>query len=173
MGQLHSWHWADFSNNITRVDLSEFNFVSSQKNLSISHFLTGSCSCSEEIVQYLESKPPFSNSKISEQVLLVDTNKNHSFAQRLKAKNYSVQFINREKLESGMKEALLGVPLLLINNSNKKVLYIGGYDNNTITPLTKINLQPIINNALKNKFSQSKPIKGCIVSKEYQKLMDP
>ena len=76
-------------------------------------------------------------------------------------------------MEKDLKDSLKGVPLLVIYDKQKNAKYVGGYSDKVITPLTKINIDPFLNNIRNKREVSSLPVKGCAVSKEYQKILDP
>lgn len=165
---MHSWHYADLSPDKSAHLEIEKLLPKIHSGHGIAHFITPTCSCSEQIFKHLMSRSPLSN----EMAIIIDEN-DLAFGKNLASKGYKVQYIRTKKLTPEKAEMIRGVPLLVIYNQKMQTQYIGGYSDKSITPFTKIDIRSYLEKLKLNRKIASKPVVGCAVSKKYQQLLDP
>lgn len=168
---LHSWHMADLSpreENLKQLKV----FASDFKEHNVLHFLTPKCSCSHNIFDHLLNRGPLETLETSEKVVVIDDDKNE-FVSKLKNHGYKVVDLKTKNLSKELSGAIKGVPLLVIYDKNRFARYAGGYADKVITPFTKINIKKFLNEIRSGRSIASMAVKGCAVSKEYQKILDP
>ena len=170
VGSIHSWHFADFSPNQEEMNIS--TIVHDTNNLGVIHFLTPKCSCSKEIFNRLIERGPISKDKAFESVVIVDDNA-LNFQDKLTQRGFLAQAFTSEELVARVSSSMKGVPLLIIYDQDKTIQYIGGYSENLINPLVKINIMKFIDKIARGKSVKPFPVKGCSVSEEYKKILDP
>jgi len=170
VGYIHSWHIIDLKPN-KNLSLA-FNEMIPEvtEEFGVIHFLTPLCSCSEQIFKHLIERGPLNKEK--EVVILINDAK-EIFATSLKERGFQVNLISTDKLSEDFKNAVQGVPLLVIYEGEKKVRYAGGYYEKAITPFTKIDIEKFTNSLRSGRDIASLPIVGCAVSEEYKKILDP
>jgi len=170
VGSIHSWHFADFSPNQEKINISAI--VHDTNNLGVIHFITPKCSCSKEIFNHLMQRGPISEDRAIESVVIVDDNR-LNFHDKLKERGFSTKAFTSEELLARVSTSMKGVPLLIIYDQDKTIQYIGGYSENLINPLVKINIMSFIDKIALGESVKSFPVKGCSVSEEYKKILDP
>lgn len=165
---LHSWHMVEFKTH----NVSVFKKVlKKNKKIGIIHFLTPACGCSSEVLDHLLAREPMNSDSTQELIVLLDDFSSF-YSSKLEARNYKV-FSFDSKSESEFVQTVKGVPLLVIFDQNYNSRYVGGYSDNLITPMTTINIKPIVSKIEKGIDAQALPVKGCAVSLEYKKILDP
>lgn len=169
---LHSWHNVSFKFNEPQNPDFMSHLVNDIKEHNVIHFLTPACSCSKVIFNHLQTRAPLTNADHSEKIVLLD-DKDLEISKKLKASGYDVTNIKMDELKEDLRKAVMAVPLLLIFDKNKDLRYAGGYSEKIITPFSKIDVFDFLSKIkLGNKLT-SYPVKGCAVSEEYKKLLDP
>lgn len=168
ISQFHAWHQVDLAPENSKIDVS--NLFTPTQTYGAVHFLTPMCSCSTVIFDHLLNRRPISS--IKETVVVIDDNQK-DFVSLLKEAGYTVLKTTKEELASKYQNALKGVPLLAIYDSENTIQYLGGYSSKSITPFSKIDITKFISDLENKKAIASYPVKGCSVSKKYQQLLDP
>lgn len=172
ISNLHGIHMASFDVDSKSISQSIAYFSKeNSKATNIIHFLTPSCSCSKIIKEDLLLRRPLNSKTIQEKVVLIDDFDRH-FTKELNSRGYEVLNINYETLSKELPDAISAVPMIAIHDKDRRLQYVGGYSESTITPLTKIDLKKLINIS-KSKNKREHKVKGCAVSKKYQALLDP
>jgi hypothetical protein len=105
-------------------------------------------------------------------IVLID-DKAGAYTKKLHKKGFSVTSTNFTEAKKKYSDSITGVPLLVIYDSNKKTRYAGGYSQQLITPFTKIDIKSFLSKISEGRSVASMPVKGCSVSKDYQKILDP
>lgn len=163
MAYTKSWHHIAFT--YSKESVKEGFFKNT--NYRVVHILGGKCACSRVIAEYLIQRG--ARTDIVEEVIIIDTM--NDYVDQLKAKNYLVEHKSIKDFEN--KIDLSGVPFFIVHNNEKKVEYIGGYTESSITPHSKINDIAITDSVLQNRSIASLPVFGCAQSKAYQSITDP
>jgi hypothetical protein len=170
VGVVHSWHFADLSPE--KESLSINSFSSNVEKYGVLHFLSPACSCSQTVIDHLLSRGPLSGQESKETIVLIDDHKNIYLSKFFK-KKFNVLTLSSDDIKKDYDGSIRGVPLLAIYDSKKTTRYVGGYSEKQITPFSKIDIKSFIDNLDKGRTIASKPVIGCAVSKEFQKLLDP
>jgi hypothetical protein len=170
---LHSWHKVEFkTENITVFK----SILKDSDKLGVIHFLTPACGCSSEVLDHLLKRNPLDIKTINEVVVLLDDYSSY-YSTRLRRAGYSVfnfdSKLGDDKENNKFVEAIKGVPLLIVFDQEKNSKYVGGYTDNIISPMTTINIEPIITKIQKGNTVRARPVKGCAISEEYKKILDP
>lgn len=168
LGSVHSWHYADFSPD--KSLMLDGIKIDPNTDFGILHFLTPTCSCSLAIYEHLLEQGPLSGA--SETVVVIDDN-GLRFADHLRSRGFQVRSFTIEEISKKFSGGIKGVPLLIIFDQMNITRYVGGYSSQLITPLTHIDFKSYINKLREGKKLASLPVRGCTVSEEYQKLLDP
>jgi hypothetical protein len=166
---LHSWHKVEYSTG----NIADFKtLLKTNKKMGIIHFLTPACGCSSEVLDHLIKRSPLDSETIKEMIVILD-DYNSYYSMKLEQKGYKV-FNFSSRSENKVVKSIRGVPLLVVFDKNKISRYVGGYSEALISPMTTIDISPLIAK-IKNSKSNIKeyPIKGCAVSKKYQIILDP
>lgn len=165
---MHSWH---------QVDLFEAESISRLKEslpivptYGAIHFLTPLCSCSQAVFKRLKQRGPLN--KIKETVFIIDDTE-RKFTEILKKSGFKTINLSSKKMTKEFRQAVKGVPLLIIYDDKKHVKYAGGYSEKSITPFTKIDIMAIFTKIKKGRKVASMPILGCAINDEYKKILDP
>ncbi len=169
---LHSWHNVSFKFNEPQSRNFIPHLVNEIKEHNVIHFLTPACSCSKVIFDHLLTRAPLSDANHSEKIVLLD-DLDFEITRKLQASGYDVTTLRMAELKEDLKSAVMAVPLLLIFDSEKDLRYAGGYSEKIITPFSKIDVLDFLAKIKQGDKLTSYPVKGCAVSKEYQKLLDP
>lgn len=166
---MHSWHQISFnfsesnfskSDILNQIELAENNLI---------HIVAPACGCSNVVLRMLtENSRP--NSKVKEFVFLIDGG--DALEAELDKRGYIVKTFDSFKMNQDKETLFSAVPMLIRVNSNKDILYAGGYSNSLVSPLSKKEIQRHIA-SVKNSKIDNKKIKGCAVSEKYQQLLDP
>ncbi|MBC99068.1 MAG: hypothetical protein CME63_15110 [Halobacteriovoraceae bacterium] len=171
LGSIHSWHFADYSPK--KSSFMDFkDAVEETENFGVIHFLTPACSCSTEIFNRLIRRGPLKAEYAKESVVVIDDNQ-QEFSKNLLKKGFRAQKFSSQEIQKKFNSSIKGVPLLMIYDHTKTIQYIGGYSQNLINPLVQINIMNFIEKIKKGQELESLPVRGCSVSKEYQKILDP
>ena len=109
---------------------------------------------------------------MKEFVYIIDDN-DKDYETLLNKRGYITYSFTSESLKKKFAAEVKGVPLLIIYDKLRTTQYVGGYSDQLITPFTKINVMSFIEDLSKGREVASLPVKGCSVSKEYQKILDP
>lgn len=164
LGKIHGQHLITFfapekvSNEMVTELKKDFKF-------GTLHILSEGCGCSDNVLQYLKKRGPLKD--IQETIIYVGKIQEKS---QLVNSGFIVKEVLIEDIE---KFEIRAVPILVIYDQSNTTHYIGGYSDKMITPLTKMKDIELVKN-LKNKQKvDSLPIKGCSVSRKFQKILDP
>ena len=164
LASMHTWHSLSFKAPKPNEVLS---FLKPNTDLNAIHFISEGCSCSIHLINHLLERGP--HQKISEKVIILGNLKKR--AKELSMKGYLVDSISYQ--DAYENEYFSATPLLVVYDKNKSIEYMGGYTENTITPLSKIYDLEIYKTALTDSKKKTYPIKGCANSKNIQQLIDP
>lgn len=94
------------------------------------HVLSGSCGCSQKVMQHLLKRHPFYG--MAEQVLIIDGDEpylpeSNALLAQLRQKGFPVTHIAAKNIPQST--GLYGVPLLVVALPDSKIAYMGGYGN--------------------------------------------
>ena len=162
-GYFHGWHLVQFQ---SPSSLSISSEIKMQSEFGIFHFLGEGCSCSEHIADYLLKRGPIG--KVFEQVQIIGDM--GTYPEQLTRAGYGVKQLSVAQVAT---EGLSAVPLLVVFDQNLNVQYAGGYTEGPITPFSEFQDLQVLADLGEAKKVAVLPIKGCAVSREYQKLLDP
>lgn len=133
--------------------------------LHVQHVLSQSCPCSQRIAKHLASRWPIPS--VSEQIVVVESPKDTTSMVFPDA--YSVKRVSAERLMADY--AIESAPVLLITDSNGKVVYSGGYT--ARKQGYEIRDYEIIASLLRGEAVEALPVYGCAVSTRLKKVVDP
>ena len=170
-GIIHSWHFADLSPDKNST-FKLAKFIETPENYGVVHFLTPECGCSVNIYKHLMERGPYNKNYINESVVIVDDNE-LEFTKNLKGKGFKSLKLDLKNVHTEFSKSIKGVPLLVIFDQNKKIQYVGGYADRSITPFSKIDIKSYISGIKEGRKIASKPVIGCAVSKKYKDILDP
>lgn len=130
------------------------------------HFLGADCACSKQIYESLKKRKP--ESDINEKIFIIG--KNDLWVKTLKDRGFDVT--NSDMDTFSKKYSINAVPQLTILDSEKKILYSGGYT--TKRGPASVSEEATITEELKMKHtSVERPIFGCITGSINRKKTDP
>jgi hypothetical protein len=157
--KMHGWHWVSFKTDRNPANVSEVV----TNNWGMVHVLGQGCSCSQFVAKHLIERGPLK--KHAETIVVVG-----ELEQKEELIKAGFKIVDHQDI----KGIIQGVPMLLIHNPQKELVYTGGYAPKIITPITKIEDIKIFNAALNGK-EELKPygVMGCAVSKKLQNILDP
>lgn len=170
IGSIHSWHLVEFTPKKESFQSSDLNIKTD--NYGVIHFLTPMCSCSETILKHLLKRGPLPRNIAKETVVIID-DKNGLYTKKLTKLGFQVSQTSFTQAKKKYSDSITGVPLLVIYDKKKATRYAGGYAKQLITPFTKIDIKSFINKISSGRELASLPVKGCSVSKDYQRILDP
>lgn len=170
IGSIHAWHFADYTPQNGKFSADQL--IGDTQNFGVIHFLTPECSCSQSIFEHLMQRGPLDKETATESVVIIDDNK-LEYAEKLKARGFPSTSYTSEDLSSLFTAGVTGVPLLVIFDSQKVTRYVGGYSERLITPFTQIDIPSFLKSLSQGRELSSHPVRGCSVSKEYKKILDP
>lgn len=168
VGSMHAWHYADFSVSKKGFDIS--SIVEKTEGFGVIHFLTPKCSCSNVIFDHLLSRGPLKEAK--ESVVVID-DESKNLQEKLQRRGFRASVFSSSELIEKFSEDIKGVPLLVIYDKDQRIHYVGGYSQNSITPLTSIDIPHFLKKVSRKKELISLPVRGCAVSMKYKKILDP
>jgi hypothetical protein len=172
IGVLHGNHKAEFKINRKHASQAlQLDFLSKKAGYNVVHFLTPLCSCSKAIKDQLIERGPLNVKGVYEFVVLIDDP--GEFSAEFSKSGFSISQIDTKQISQELQESLIGVPLLMILDEQKTLKYLGGYSDQVMTPLSKIQVKKQLTKLMANKEVAEFPVKGCAVSKKYQSLLDP
>ena len=163
---LHSWHNVKFEAPTTRK-IASFISKDGLEATNLIHFIAQGCSCSHHLADYLGKRKALSH--YNEQVVIIGNMKAEE--QLLRRAGYQVHIMAID--EARDQRLISAVPLYVVYNQAKEVLYAGGYTSGAITPLSDFHDLRIAKQASEKQPVTALPLKGCAVARKYQKLLDP
>ena len=165
MMSMHVWHGLSFA----KPEVSNvLSFLSPKKDLNAIHFISENCSCSTHLINHLIERGH--SKKVHEKVIVLGNLRQEK--KQLEKAGYEIERISYQ--EAYENEYFAATPLFVVFDMKKNIKYMGGYTQNTITPLSKIYDTEIFEIAANEKnVAKDFPIKGCANSKKIQKLIDP
>ncbi|WP_413585119.1 hypothetical protein [Bdellovibrio sp. HCB274] len=160
VSQFYGWHLMSFSSNTS--------LASKQAGAwSITHVLSESCKCSEQVMENLIQRGPASD--VHEEVILLG--KPPIQLQSLIGKGFTVRQMDPNELKEDISK--LGVPFLLITTPKGETVYAGGYSEKPVKDGGPIRDLEILASLQGKGVVKNFPIFGCAVSRKLQKLVDP
>lgn len=132
------------------------------------HVLSGSCSCSQRVMQHLLARPPLDHAE--EQIVVIDGDEpylegSRALLQHLADRGTAV--LHRSSAAIPQAIGLRGVPLLILVAPDQHVAYLGGYgsrDEDDITLLQQVRLAG---------HAAALPVLGCAVGTRLRRTADP
>jgi hypothetical protein len=160
--KMHSWHVVSFKQQSLQDQLNSF-FKNKNAQKGVFHILASDCGCSQIIAEHLIKRG--TKAELPETIIMLGEFEEHE--EKLKARGFNV------KHDTEFDSFISGVPLLVVHDENRNVLYQGGYAKKIVTPVTPILEQEIIKNALNHIKQKKYPVMGCATSEKIQKVLDP
>jgi hypothetical protein len=132
------------------------------------HFLSGSCQCSQRVMQHLLVRPRWGD--VTEEIVMIDGSLPYlAGSQALLARLAAAQYLIRHIAEQDvpLDSELRGVPLLLFVSPQNQIAYMGGYgtagdQDEAIFHQLRAGLKPA-----------TLPMIGCAVGSRLQRRLDP
>jgi len=174
VASLHWQHQMTFNRpkdfNAIRLFLQKSSAQLLTSKWTVVHVLAGRCACSGFLSQYLVERKSNIPADVQELVILIDPVQ--KIFEKLKNAGFELFEISPEEVVK-QKLDISGLPLLIIYDQNNLVRYAGGYSDAKINPFTDYHDIEILQNLQKNIPQQEFAIRGCVVAKEYQAILDP
>ena len=129
------------------------------------HVLYARCRCSQRVLDHLfHSERP---TAVDEHVLFIGADVDHS--RRARARGFTVHVLEPKELKELYR--IESAPLLLILDPSNELRYVGGYTDRKQG--AAIHDLEILNQLIADGVVEPRPLFGCGVSRELQKLLDP
>lgn len=160
---MHAWHSLTIKSQVAQdFVLPE---VASGK-FGIVHFLGEGCGCSKIIAEHLARRGKIPG--VKEEVWLLGNMKEVSSL--LEKAGLTVKLFQVSK-ESN--PPINAVPAFGVYDHNKKFHYMGAYTDGPVRPHSEFKDLVVLKSIQSNRKVASMNVNGCVVSKQYQKLLDP
>jgi hypothetical protein len=135
------------------------------ERLAATHVMYAACSCSQRIVDHLESR--HARGDVAEHVVLVG--EDETMAKRLSKAGFRLTQLSPLQLKQ--QYDIEAAPLLIVSDAAGNVVYLGGYTTRKQGP--DIQDIAVIDKALAGAGSFELPVLGCAVSRALQRVLDP
>ena len=159
---MHAWHQIGIKSELIQ---SEFKLPTTT-TYGIVHFLGEGCGCSKIIADYLVKRGKLAD--IPEEIWLVGEMK--ETANLLKEAGLVVKTFQVEKTQA---PPINAVPAFGVFDKNQKFHYMGAYTEGPVRPHSTFKDLEILKSIQHQRKVASIDVQGCVVSKQYQKLLDP
>ena len=159
---MHSWHQISIKSELKQ---SAFKLPPTQ-SFGLVHFLGEGCGCSKIIAEYLVKRGKLSG--IPEEIWLVGDMK--ETATLLKNAGLVVKTFTTSETEA---PPINAVPAFGVFDHNHKFHYMGAYTEGPVRPHSAFKDLEMLKSIQHQRKVASIDVQGCVVSKQYQKLLDP
>ena len=139
----------------------------SSKSWKVLHVLSEECACSRDVIDYLLSRGPVSDT--SETVLLLDGSERTRLA--LGEAGFQTTLFDAERL-CGLYGSE-GVPYFQITSPSKELIYSGGYLENQYSARKSYSDISILSKAQSGLQTKAHPVVGCATSQRLKRTLDP
>ena len=160
IAHMHGLHLVSFSHEKLDSNI-EINEISNDWGMI--HVLAEGCGCSEIIADYLIERKSLKD--VSESIMLLGETKQYA----VKLKEAGFKILSSKDIKGYVE----GVPLLIIHNKIGDIMYSGGYANNMVTPITKIQDINLLKQVKNNINPKDYLVMGCAVAMNIKKELDP
>lgn len=160
---MHAWHQVGVKAELTQ---SEFKLSPvKQGEFGVVHFLGEGCGCSKIIAEYLIKRKA---QQSPEAVWLVGGME--EYREQLVSAGFTVNSFKVSKTDA---PPINAVPAFGVYDHNQKFHYMGAYTDGPVRPYSEFKDQEFMSSIKHQRKVASLDVKGCMVSKQYQKLLDP
>lgn len=150
---------------VSSTDTKIKNLSTTTTDYTKLHFVNPDCGCSEKVVQSLIERK--SRKDVVEKVFILG--KNETWFKNLSAAGYDITVGDKDEFSSLYK--ITAVPQLIILNSEKKILYTGGYSSRR-GPASVVEDEQILKEVQLKQKTNERLIYGCVNGSEFQSKVD-